>query len=477
MKRPRANDSSPTVAAYLQKVATEAAKARVKQKHDAGHDSITSGSSSGMNAYFQRVAACNTSSRNKSTTTGGSTRNTAKFRAGLQAGPAVLADNFRWATRFIEAAATTLGPDVVRDRLSSLSWCIETCFSGVGCFDTAALSFSAAVGQYLGTSESAVTLGSATDWEPACQKVLHATYPDRCVFGDVLGWRRRDGSLREAAHCMTHGRPCPLNSTVGVGRCKVHAAGPSCVMFSKSGLRQREQSPIFKTHEIWMQQRLLCKEPLIFFENVTDYDHSLLFNKFPEYDIRCARVCNRHFGHKLARPRFWAIMVKRGSARWITEEPLEKLLEMLMQEPVMDVSSYFFPSGSGNDLTECMKKHLDRYRRLQPDKNIYDLSQNPESRCRTELKDGSLPTLQTNTVLWSDQCGCALNGVGMLTAMGVPVIEDFASLAKAPQVIIGGVSDRALRKMAGNGMTVQSAGAMITVAALFVEFNCSQKNV
>ena len=50
--------------------------------------------------------------------------------------------------------------------------------------------------------------------------------------------------------------------------------------------------------------------------------------------------------------------------------------------------------------SESAKRFYDGYRQNAPDKKVYDLSQNPDHRQRTETVDGALCTLTTSSNLW-----------------------------------------------------------------------------
>ena len=52
-------------------------------------------------------------------------------------GPKSFSQLFSWPERFIEAVATRYGHDVLSKRLMGWSWQASTCFSGVGCAESA----------------------------------------------------------------------------------------------------------------------------------------------------------------------------------------------------------------------------------------------------------------------------------------------------------------------------------------------------
>ena len=56
------------------------------------------------------------------------------------------------------------------------------------------------------------------------------------------------------------------------------------------------------------------------------------------YDIRFIRMCPRHLGLGASRTRFWAICVRKDTARWMTAAPLKDLIEVFCCEPVMNAA-------------------------------------------------------------------------------------------------------------------------------------------
>lgn len=113
---------------------------------------------------------------------------------------------------------------------------------------------------------------------------------------------------------------------------------------------------------------------------------------------------------------------------------------------------------------------LNSYAEVMPAATIVDLSQNPQSgRGRSELCDGSLMTLKTNSSrLYSKKHGRCLAGSELMTAMAVPTNPEFAALAGSPVLNIANVGQCTAAKLAGNGMNVAQAGAVLLIVAAFV---------
>jgi hypothetical protein len=57
-------------------------------------------------------------------------------------------------------------------------------------------------------------------------------------------------TLLEVA-CVAHGKPCTLPTSVA-GANQFECAGPSCVMWSRAGLRKKGNDSRFKVHKAWI---------------------------------------------------------------------------------------------------------------------------------------------------------------------------------------------------------------------------------
>ncbi|CAK9057891.1 unnamed protein product, partial [Durusdinium trenchii] len=143
----------------------------------------------------------------------------------------------------------------------------------------------------------------------------------------------------------------------------------------------------------------------------------------------------RMFGHPHSRERVWRICYDKRLKKWNCKYSLEELAKIMLA-PVdqlkLDYSAYLLALPQlvdeaevyETDLSESQAKRLRAFRNLAPEKSVYDVSQDPEYRKRTENKDKSLPCLATSS-------------------------EDL--------VDTGSFSDGALRRMAGNGVQLMQA--------------------
>ena len=295
-------------------------------------------------------------------------------------------------------------------------------------------------------------------------------------FSDVLRWRDLNGKLKKESDCLTHGTLCPINPAAGHGRRNGNGAGPTCTPFSKAGKREGVKNPVFQTHEIWMQARDEGDDDFWIFENTPGYDDRILEARLgAKFDIRSCRMCSRHLGQGAARPRFWAIGVRRGRCMWRDGRPLSAMVQLVMRRPVMTFRDYFWQQCKPTRLTKSGLSSLKKYKTHSKAKakKLYDLSQNAESGYgRYELQDESLPTIKRNSVLYSQEHKRAMTEVELASAMVIPVTAEHAAQAKAPIVNISKVSSKAaVRQMCGNGMNVVGAGTMLLVVAVFVEFS------
>ena len=389
-------------------------------------------------------------------------------------GPESINEIFLWAPCMLSSLGDFLGSIEVCKRLAAVNWHMSSTFTGIGCAEQAVLSLQRHSNSYLQRhgmpGNFAIRLGTAADIDPACQKLLRQTYSHTCIFKDVLQWRRGDGRFRPLADCVRHEQQCPLPSGPAE-QAEIHVAGPPCTMFSRAGLRQQQRCPAYKTHKTWLALRQRREESIIVFENVPDYKLGILQANFGKnYNIKFATFCSRHLGQGMARRRTWAVLVHKAKAEWRTEKSLAELLQPLMRIPSLTCEDYFYERLPPQELSEALQRTVGKYDSVHPQARIIDLSQNPLSgRGRCELVDGSLMTLKTNSsTLFSRKHSRSMSPAEMMTAMAVPTSQAFAGLCGGPCLDIAGCNHRAVAKMAGNGMQVCAAGAVMLIVAMYV---------
>lgn len=113
------------------------------------------------------------------------------------------------------------------------------------------------------------------------------------------------------------------------------------------------------------------------------------------------RLDPRMFGHPNGRGRSWRICYRSRNKRWNCPYSLadlaQKLLAPMSCNLELNHSAYLL---APNSMLQVQAQHLKAFRKVLPGKNVYDLSQNPEFRKRTENTDGALPCLTTSAALW-----------------------------------------------------------------------------
>ncbi|CAE6965558.1 unnamed protein product [Symbiodinium sp. CCMP2592] len=109
--------------------------------------------------------------------------------------PKSVADQYRWPQRFLRSAVASWGKKYVLDSLSVMSWKMSTTFSGMGCFESAALSVRDHAQDLLhknGRGESAsVDLRSALDFD--CKDIVFFENTPGYEAEDFF-WSKADGS-------------------------------------------------------------------------------------------------------------------------------------------------------------------------------------------------------------------------------------------------------------------------------------------
>lgn len=395
-------------------------------------------------------------------------------------GPQCVIDAFGVAGRYVACMVQRYGADMVKAKLSALSWLLSTCFTGAGFAEVAAETLQAALRTLLGhgDNERFVELGFACDNARACQRLcLQRHGQERCLFGDVLTLARTGRGQAQQGHCLAHGRSCALHLAGGHGRVSIHVAGPPCPPWSRAGKRQGTADPRYETHEAWMSMVLAHKPDLIVFENLDTYDLTLLEGALSHtYDMRASIVDPRAFGIAMARPRVYVVGCHKLTMRFDSSKSLTELLLPLTARVVMDAKAFFagpvparprsLTPGEASRMTD-IERFQQGHRLHKAD--VLDLSQSC-SRARGSLRDGALPTLtrQCGSMYSRSQHGF-LSPLQCLLAMGLPVEDGCARQAAVPLVATTDLTDSQLRSLAGNGMSLHCVAAVLMVAALHTE--------
>lgn len=119
-----------------------------------------------------------------------------------------------------------------------------------------------------------------------------------------------------------------------------------------------------------------------------------------------SRLSPCHFGEPSSRDRWWRILYDDKVLFWNCAYSFQELTDILllpMRGPLVLPPTVYACERGGHSapvLRASAKRFLKKYQESAPDKCIYDLSQNPDHRQRTESVDGALCTLTTNCHLW-----------------------------------------------------------------------------
>jgi len=212
---------------------------------------------------------------------------------------------------------------------------------------------------------------------------------------------------------------------------------------------------------------------------------------FPEYVLHPCKLDARMLGCPMARARVYRLLLKNDDFYWSCSHTFQELAHRVLLDPatpgMMTADDLFVASDIDvsaalnvpvtshmnyeHQLSRREQQHLAKYRAAFPSSKIYDLSQNPDHRARTNLCDGALCCLTTSNKIWGEMAGRWLIGKELLNAVGVPVLTESAQAARVDRASIEDLqlSEHALTSMSGNSMHVPCVGFSILVAALCVE--------
>ena len=138
----------------------------------------------------------------------------------------------------------------------------------------------------------------------------------------------------------------------------------------------------------------------------------------------------RRFGEPASRDRWYRILFNTDVLRWNCAYNMEELTDILLLpmrgELRCDVSIYMWsdrlvkaPRGP-EVLASGGAKSLRNYKQMFPEKEIYDLSQNPKYMPKTETAEGALCTLCTSSKLWWRRRDRFMTARELLGTLGYP---------------------------------------------------------
>lgn len=276
-----------------------------------------------------------------------------------------------------------------------------------------------------------VAFGCAVEWNRHCQKNFCRTYA-RCLHGDIASLLSPCGNhLLQEAQCVTHNRKCevqlrPVDNFISLDIAGVFFLLPNlflkslllprpifegapCVCWSMMGSRTEEEHAAYVSHVQWQKQRRLAATAMIIFENVPEFNMSILDESFPRdrYQIHSVKIDPRLFGLPVARPRLYALILDSHQVRWEFAGTLGDFVQNLTCQIAMPMECFFWQSLPPVDLSAAKAKNLEFYEADERSGLLVDLSQYKQNnRGRSELKDGSLMTLTTNSgnIFHRDSC-------------------------------------------------------------------------
>ena len=332
----------------------------------------------------------------------------------------------------LDSAVARLGREKVRKQLSSALY-VGSLFSGVGGGEAAVECLAAAVSNKFGTGHMPVKFGISADFSSTSQRFLRAAFPTRCIFGDINQWPELESADSPSAPCCQHKSQCPLLPPEACRETKMLIFGGPCVAHTRMGSRKKFADPRTDCHFKARCYAKRAKYDLLFSENVLQFPMGEFLSDFEdEYEVKVGNLDPRSMGWPMARERQFGIAVRRDWGMWTEEDPWSFLLSLMPGMAQGSTAESFFQSSieASPPLSVSMSNRVDQYGevfgRTSSRLLVWDVTQNPAKRPRTNRTDGSLQTLLRRSRLYAPQFGVLLNGDDALTAMGFPVLDVFA---------------------------------------------------
>jgi hypothetical protein len=292
---------------------------------------------------------------------------------------------------------------------------------------------------------------------------------------------------------------------------RVAGGGVICKDFSKEGDQMNFAGPSTKPWMCFVEERRVRQEPVLFQECV-DSDallSELIFRLGHLYHIECITLSPYDFGHPTRRERGWVVGVLRSFG--VMTRSLAELLPALRRDVVATGDAYYVMGPdkvrqviSKRAKERCVvasdhqnlvfhdilppymvehlagyekyrQKRIDSGRAAESDPGISDLHHNPLTSAR---QSWLLQTLTSHGERWNHKRQRGLLGEECMAAMCVSTPSIMEAISKLgmlesaeakvmypcpfyPLMNEGTLSEAALKKLAGNGMHLTCAGAMV----------------
>ncbi|CAE7777691.1 unnamed protein product [Symbiodinium sp. CCMP2456] len=164
------------------------------------------------------------------------------------------------------------------------------------------------------------------------------------------------------------------------------------------------------------------RRDLVIFENTPGYDVQLLQDELGDlYEIHSTLLKPVEIGFAASRNRVWCILCLRSSCRWTSEKSLAELVKVFHCVPTMKAEDFFHDGANSPAMTLSDMKVAKSYKRFfKESKQVFDLSQRAAQFFRTELKEGHLMTMKTNTKLYCSSADRLMSSAEMCAAMVLP---------------------------------------------------------
>jgi hypothetical protein len=295
---------------------------------------------------------------------------------------------FAWADQAVKRIIrqNILPENEIVASLVGAKYTLSSCFSGIGCFDLAAMMSSDALNCFVeyflpdwepGVPAMTLTSKYFIEKNASCRAELMATphAQETCVFDDVellvppdvrahiktMSSQGRNADIakylydnrhryRRTMFCYTHDKKCPLT------RCTFHSAGSPCVDHTQFGSRTRDNGYMHVLYSIWVVHRLVQLEDVVFHENVQGWTVSKINEDLSSAYIPLHVVLHgTDFGLSARRDRLWSCFVRkdlveynaRGKHIFTASLMYELIRKSLFRHVKHDMFDFLFEDDAG----------------------------------------------------------------------------------------------------------------------------------
>ncbi|CAE7374341.1 unnamed protein product [Symbiodinium sp. CCMP2592] len=296
----------------------------------------------------------------------------------------------------------------------------------------------------------------------------------------------------ESCWCHKHKRACPPLPAVAAGSLSLAIAGVSCLDWSAMG-----------------NQMMWLGDTALLVECTESIDDALICELFPKYSLTSFELCPSSMGVPAKRPRKYMVLLRDDKFEWECGDPVSAFEELFHQPDDVDVDAAEFCCASKEAVDACIARFARRrgfpdkdprgetwkLKHVMPQKLLDNIRKWEGSvRQKRDVTEGQLctafmnttqkasrgsaspfcPVLITRSQIWSFKHQRYMLLQEMAEVQGFAVVTNTPFQCPFRDIILDtdaaaedAIPDVHVRRMLGNGMSLQCVGALLAFVLCF----------